>query len=425
MSPGGFGPTFVTAIPGDTHRLFVGTKDGYVFVVKDGVTLPTPFLDIHTQVSTYNEDGMFSLVFDPDYAQNRRFYVDYSDTANPTLPNLDNYHLDAFKTAASNPDVADPSSQRRILMVETTGCVDMSSPHYGGQLAFGPDHHLWLSIGDGGDGSPTLMPPDCDKSSPLLAPDLTSLHGKILRIDPQPAAAPDADGNRYTVPSDNPLVGDGGGVRPEIWASGLRNPWRFSFDPATGDLIIGDVGNAQQEEIDRVPSTLPPGAEPPFYGWPCTEGVLPWFPAAVCASSPHPSRRVLPSLIPASHPMTAIAPPSSAGWFCTTRRLPATTTAATSTATSAEAPRRVWLGALLTTDLDDPSPAPRDEGVGVGLGLSSFGADACGHPYATNVLDGGVWRIAGPTDQCGPASRAPSPAGHDADQPSRRRRPAL
>ena len=183
----------------------------------------------------------------------------------------------------------------------------------------------------------------------------------------------------------------------------------FLVDPATGDLIIGDVGNAQQEEIDRVPSTLAPGADPPFFGWPCTEGVLPWFPPAVCASSPVP---VVPLVtfthtgVPPDHSdCTAIIggmvlhDPSLAGdydgrymygYFC---------------GGSGES----LAGRVLTTDLDDPSPAPRDEGIGVGIGLSSFGADACGHPYATNVLDGGVWRIAGPTDHCGPAPEPPPP----------------
>ncbi len=118
-SPGGQGPTFVSAVPGDTHRFFVGTKDGYIYVVRDGVTQPTPFLDIHAQVSTTNEDGLFSLVFDPNFATNRRFYVDYSDNVNTTLPNLDNYHLDAFQVSASNPDVAVASSQTQILMVPT------------------------------------------------------------------------------------------------------------------------------------------------------------------------------------------------------------------------------------------------------------------------------------------------------------------
>ena len=397
-SPGGQGPTLVSAVPGDTHRVFVGTKDGYIYVVRDGVTQPTPFLDIHAQVSTTNEDGLFSLVFDPNFATNRRFYVDYSDNVNTTLPNLDNYHLDAFQVSASNPDLAVASSQTRILMVPTTGCTNMASPHYGGQLAFGPDGHLWLTIGDGGDGSPNgEAPPDCQVTSPQLAEELSSLHGKMLRIDPQPTAAPDANGNRYTVPSDNPLVGVGSGALPEIWASGLRNPWRFSFDTATGDIIVGDVGNDQQEEVDRIPSTLAPGAKPPFYGWPCTEGVLPWFNPQNCQSQ-----------LPLTGTPTPVAP-----LFVSTHVSGCTALIGgvvlhdTSLAGDFNG-RYVYgffcghtpenpSGHILTTNLNDAPPTPRDEGISVGLGLSSFGTDACGHPYATNVIAGGVWRIEGPT----------------------------
>ncbi len=397
-SPGGMGPTFVASPPGDTHRVFVGTKDGYIYIVKNGVTLPTPFLDIHTQVSTTNEDGMFSIAFDPDYATNRRFYVDYSDTvANAAAnKNVDNYHLDAFQTSATNPDVADPATQTQILFNPTSGCQDMSSAHYGGQLAFGPDGHLWLSLGDGGDGGgdPATRGPTCDRSSPLWAPDLTSIRGKILRIDPQPTADPDASGNRYTIPSDNPLVGQGGGVRTEVWADGLRNPWRFSFDSATGNLVIGDVGNAQQEEVDEVPSTLAPGAHPPFFGWPCTEGDAPFFGSSVCAGDPAP---VAPKFVfdhtgPADDAdCTAIIggvvlhdPSLGAGYdgrylygyFC-------------------GGTDESIAGHLLTTDLNSPIPTPQDEGVSVDFGLSSFGVDGCGHPYATNVVKGGLWRITG------------------------------
>src|SRR5262249_15353737 len=150
------------------------------------------------------------------YATNRLFYITYSDRAGGANSNLDNEHLDAFRMMAGDPNVADPASQTRILEIPTDGCVQMTSPHYGGQLQFGPDGHLWMAVGDGSDG--------CGHEANAL--DLDSWHGKILRIDPRPDQAPDGDGNRYAVPSDNPLVGQPG-VRPEIWAYGLRNPYRF------------------------------------------------------------------------------------------------------------------------------------------------------------------------------------------------------
>ena len=116
----------------------MGTRDGYIYVIDDGVLQPTPFLDLHSQVSTYNEDGLWSMAFDPNYATSRRFYVAYSDNSNTSNLNLENYHFDEFQTSAGNPDLADPSTQTQILEVPTTGCTSMTSPHYGGQLAFAP-----------------------------------------------------------------------------------------------------------------------------------------------------------------------------------------------------------------------------------------------------------------------------------------------
>ena len=214
VSPAGFGPTFAISPPGDTHRLFVGTKDGYVYVIDDGVLQPKPFLDLHAKVSTYNEDGLLDMAFDPAYASNHRFYLDYTDTANSVDLNLENYHLDEFQTSPSNPDLADPSSERQILEVPTTGCSQMTSPHFGGQLQFGPDGDLWVATGDGGDG--------CDED--FNSTSLANLHGKLLRIIPEPGNNPDINGNRYTVPSTNPLFGKPG-MEPEIWAYGLRNPY--------------------------------------------------------------------------------------------------------------------------------------------------------------------------------------------------------
>jgi glucose/arabinose dehydrogenase len=396
-SPGGFGPTFVASPPGDTRRVFVGTQDGYIYVIDNGVLQPTPFLDLHAKVSTYAEDGMFSMVFDPNYATNRRFYVDYSDKVDTSAtPILDNYHLDEFQTSATNPDLADPSTQTQILEVPTTGCTLASGAHYGGQLQFGPDGHLWVAIGDGSDG--------CNDD--YNAMNLDSLHGKLLRIIPQPTQAPDANGNRYSIPADNPLVGQSG-VDPEIWAYGLRNPYRFSFDPTNGDVIIGDVGNSTQEEIDRVPSTLAAGAPPPFFGWPCFEGSYVTPSISPCPVTQTPVAPVI-TFAHGSASCTAIIggyvleDPSLGGdydgrylygYWCA-NGLPGLS------------------GELLTTDLSAATPVTRDEGIGVGFGLSSFGEDACGHPYVTNVSAGGLWRIEGPTPgPCGEFTGSPAITG--------------
>jgi glucose/arabinose dehydrogenase len=386
-SPGGFGPTFVTSPPGDTHRVFVGTQDGYIYVIDDGVLQPTPFLDLHSQVSTYNEDGLWSMAFDPGYATNRRFYVAFSDNSNSSNLNLENYHFDEFQTSAANPDLADPSTQTQILEVPTTGCTSMTSPHYGGQLAFGPDGDLWLTIGDGGDG--------CNDD--MLALSLDSLHGKLLRIVPQPTQAANAEGCRCDIPAGNPLVGKSG-VDPEIWAYGLRNPYRFSFDPTNGNVIIADVGNSTQEEVDDVPSTLAAGAPPPFFGWPCFEGTYVTPTISPCPVTQTPVAPVI-TFVHGTDPSTnqpyctaiiggyVLEDPSLGGdydgryvygYFCADR-IPG------------------YSGEILTTNLDANPPVTRDEGLNVGFGLSSFGEDACGHVYAMNVISGGLWRIEGST----------------------------
>ena len=396
VSPGGFGPVFVASPPGDRHRVFVGTKDGYIYVIDDGVLQPAPFLDLHTKVGSYNLGGMFSIAFDPGYATNRRFYVDYADTADHSAkPNLENFHLDAFQTSASNPDLADPASETQILEIPSTNCAGETTSHYGGQLQFGPDGHLWISTGDGGDG--------CNDD--YNATRLNNLYGKLLRIDPQPTQAPDANGNRYSIPADNPLVGRSG-VRAEIWAYGLRNPWRFSFDPASGDLLIADVGGSQQEELDRISSRLPAGAPPPFFGWPCVEGTITLDPNCPVSQTP-----VAP-LFTFNHGIDATATPYCTaliggvvlndpslggdyagrylyGYFCAARPPDLS-------------------GELLSSDLVNSPTTARDEGTGVGQGLSSFGVDACGHAYVTNVY-GGLWRVEGATPgPCG-EYQAPPP----------------
>lgn len=386
-SPGGFGPTFVTSAPGDTHRVFVGTQDGYIYVIDNGVLQPTPFLDLHSQVSTYNEDGLWSMAFDPAYASNRRFYIAFSDNSNTSNRNLENYHFDEFQTSAGNPDLADPSTQTQILEVPTTGCTSMTSPHYGGQLAFGPDGDLWLTIGDGGDG--------CNDD--MLALNLDSLHGKLLRIIPEPGQAPNAQGCSCDIPATNPLVGQSGGD-PEIWAYGLRNPYRFSFDPTNGNVIIADVGNSTQEEIDDVPSKLTSMAPPPFFGWPCFEGT---YVTPTISPCPVTQTQVAPviTFVHGTDPTlnmpycTAVIggyvleDPSLGGdydgryvygYFCANRIAG-------------------YSGELLSTNLDANPPVTRDEGLNVGFGLSSFGEDACGHLYAMNVISGGLWRLEGAT----------------------------
>lgn len=233
-------PLYLTAPVGDLARLFVVEKTGGIRIVKNGVLLPEPFLDLSSQVSSGSEQGLLGLAFDPEYAVNGRFVVHYTDLAGNTA-------LSRFQVSA-DPDRADPASEQPILTAPQP-----ASNHNGGQVAFGPDGFLYLGLGDGGGSGD----PDGRGQG------LSDLLGSILRIDVRA-------GDPYTVPADNPFVGNPN-ARPEVWSYGLRNPWRFSFDRANGDLYIADVGQNQVEEVDV--STSADGAGRGVnYGWSIMEG---------------------------------------------------------------------------------------------------------------------------------------------------------
>jgi hypothetical protein len=230
-------PVWLTAPPGDP-RLFVVEKDGRVVIVAGGAVLPTPFLDLRGQVSTGSEQGLLSLAFHPDFAANGRFFVNYTDPAGDT-------RVVEYRVSPADPDRADPGSARVVLAIEQP-----FSNHNGGLVLFGPDGMLYVGMGDGGSGG--------DPQG--NGQDLGTLLGKILRID--------VDGGQpYASPDDNPFV-DTAGARPEIWAYGLRNPWRFSFDRETGDLYVADVGQNRIEEVNAVRGAGP-GLD---YGWNVMEG---------------------------------------------------------------------------------------------------------------------------------------------------------
>jgi glucose/arabinose dehydrogenase len=234
-------PLYVTAPPGDTARLFIVEKTGAIRMVKSGTLLPAPFLDIGTLVSGGGEQGLLGLAFDPDYATNGRFVVHYTDVAGNT-------RVSTFVRSSSDPDLADPSSEQLVLAAEQP-----FPNHNGGQVLFGPDGDLYLGLGDGGSaGDPTGR-----------GQDLTDLLGSILRLDIRTTSP-------YAVPADNPFAGRTD-ARPEVWSYGLRNPWRFSFDRATGDLYVADVGQSASEEVDVSPAAGGAGKATNF-GWNTMEG---------------------------------------------------------------------------------------------------------------------------------------------------------
>jgi glucose/arabinose dehydrogenase len=234
-------PTYVTAPAGDRDRLFVVEQRGTIRVVRDGRELTRPFLDIRSLVSCCGERGLLSMAFAPDYDRSRRFYVYLTGGGGDIV-------VREYRASRGNPDVAARGSGRTVLRQRHRRFAN----HNGGQLQFGPDGLLYIGTGDGGGGGDTLR----------NAQDRRSLLGKLLRIDPR------RRGRRpYRIPSGNPFRGRRG--RPAIYAYGLRNPWRFSFDRETGDLTIGDVGQDAVEEIDFVRRGRGRGAN---FGWNRFEG---------------------------------------------------------------------------------------------------------------------------------------------------------
>jgi len=236
-------PVYVTGAPGDSNRLYVVEQRGTIQVVENGVA--KPFLDLSHSVrgpgdpDAGGEEGMTSMAFPPDFQTTRRFYVYYTEFTGAYN------RVDEFR--APTGDSADPTSGRMVIAIPHLE----GSHHNGGQLQFGGDL-LYLAPGDGGTGG-------------APARDLGSLSGKLMRIDPRGAT-----NGEYTVPAGNPYVGQPG-RRPEIWASGLRNPFRFSFDRLTGDLTIGDVGEKTTEEINYLPAASGRGRGADF-GWNACEG---------------------------------------------------------------------------------------------------------------------------------------------------------
>lgn len=233
-------PVFVTHAGDGSGRLFVVEKGGTIAILKNGQRAQQPFLDITPLVqSSGSEQGLLGLAFHPDYKNNGRFFVYY------TARNGDNTL--ARYQVSSDPNRADPSSGV-VLFAQ----ADPAPNHNGGMLAFGPDKYLYVGLGDGGAaGDPWGN-----------GQNRNTLLGKLLRLDVD-------KGDPYGIPADNPWP-DGGDARPEVWAYGLRNPWRFSFDRATGDLYIADVGQNQYEEIDVQPAGTPGGRN---YGWNTREGL--------------------------------------------------------------------------------------------------------------------------------------------------------
>jgi hypothetical protein len=219
-------PVYVTSPPGDRRRVFVVEQGGTIRVLVDGHERRTPFLDIRGKVRAGGEQGLLSMAFAPDYRTSGRFYVDYTDRDGDS-------RIVEYRRSSRNAARANPRSARQLLFQRQP-----EANHNGGLLLFGPDRKLYVGFGDGGGGGDR-------HGAHGNAQSLGTLLGKVLRIDPHRSGS-----KPYSIPPGNPFA-HRAGARPEIWAYGLRNPWRFSFAPG-GQLVIGDVGQDAIEEIDVI-----------------------------------------------------------------------------------------------------------------------------------------------------------------------------
>jgi glucose/arabinose dehydrogenase len=253
-----FEPVFITTAGDGTDRLFIVQQNGVIKILKNGSILPTPFLNISGQVNRGSEEGLLGLAFHPRYETNGRFFVYLTNRSGNNV-------VREYRVSSSNPNVAVVGSKRLVLTIPHP----VNSNHNGGMIAFGAGSKLFIGTGDGGgSGDPNRH-----------GQSVNTLLGKILRIDVDRPSK----GRAYGIPSGNPYIGKPG--LNEIWQIGLRNPWRWSLDRATGDMWIGDVGQNQWEEVDRATHTANGPGRGINWGWRSMEGNHCYQPSSGCSTS--------------------------------------------------------------------------------------------------------------------------------------------
>ena len=343
-------PTGITNAGDGSGRLFVNEQAGKVRVVSAGGALSAkPFVDLTSRIKSGGERGLLGLAFHPGFATNRRLFVDYTRAP-------DGATVVSELRASADGSGANPTSERIILIVPQP-----FANHNGGQLAFGPDGYLYIGLGDGGSGGDPYG----------NGQNRNALLGKILRIN---VDGPHAAGKAYAIPPDNPYAAGGfapGEGRPEVWAYGLRNPWRFSFDRVTADLYIGDVGQNAWEEIDRQPLDPPGGAN---YGWNLMEGNHCYQPTCDPAGLIAPIAEYSHQLgcsVTGGYVYRGTAQPSLRGVYifgdyCSGRLFTVHSDG----------------GSFITAQVADTA-----------LNISSFGEDEAGELYLVDLSGGGVYRV--------------------------------
>jgi glucose/arabinose dehydrogenase len=362
-------PVGVVAAPGDTSRLFIVEQAGRI-VVRRGKT-QTTFADLTDRVKADGgEQGLLGLAFAPDYATSGKLYVFY--TARPPAGAVvrDNgSDLVISELRRADADHVDPASERVLLRIPHR----LGEFENGGQLRFGPDGQLWIGTGDGGgDNDPFRNAQRLDPATDDAARGADALLGKILRIDPRVGGAESGCGGACTIPANNP-----GFAQREVWALGLRNPWRFSFDRLTGDLVIADVGNFAFEELDLAPA--PDRGRGANYGWPAFEGT-----ARVAGTDAPPAGCCAAPVLERSHDQPDGYNAIIGGVVVRDPGLPALAGRYLYANLSSGLIQAVRLGG--GTAFDD-----RSTGVAV-PGVTSFGEDGCGRVYAT-TLYGILYRL--------------------------------
>jgi glucose/arabinose dehydrogenase len=338
-------PVYVTHAGDGSGRIFVVEKRGRIRIIKEGEVVETPYLDITSIVgSSGNEQGFLSFAFHPDYKNNGLFYVSYNDKEGDTV-------IARYQVSSDDPDVADPDSGKQILFQEQP-----YPNHNGGLIKFGPDGYLYIGLGDGGSGGDPQENGQNRKS----------LLGKILRIDVN-------NGDPYSIPDDNPFANGQEGA-PEVWSYGLRNPWRFSFDRATGDMYIGDVGQNVIEEIDFQPA----GQGGLNFGWNIME-----------ASSCYPPNQDTCTknglILPIAEYTHRMGNSVTGGYVYNGAQFPEMQGYYLYGDFSSS---RLWALKQTSEGVFEVAELPM-----LDIGLSSFGEDEAGELYVTDYYDGGVYQL--------------------------------